>query len=121
MVPVISCIGATEEGEPLNINGDTVASEIALAVDAESLLLVTDMPGIRIERKYQKEVTPNTFIGGLKKAKFTGGMIPKVRAIRCLKAGIPKVEIVGEQLKGTIIIRGGSYECTYLILCKTSD
>ena len=49
IVPVIACIGATIDGLALNINGDTVASEIALAIGAESLLLVTDVAGIRIE------------------------------------------------------------------------
>ena len=46
-----------KEGQALNINGDTVASEIALAIEADSLLLVTDVAGIRIDDKYQKEVT----------------------------------------------------------------
>ena len=49
IVPVIACIGAAVDGQALNINGDTVASEVALAVGAESLLLVTDVSGIRIE------------------------------------------------------------------------
>ena len=53
IVPVISCIGATECGKPLNINADTVASKIALAIKAESLLLVTDTPGIKIENEVQ--------------------------------------------------------------------
>ena len=48
-VPVIACIGATDEGAPLNINADTVASKIALAIKADSLLLVTDTPGIKIQ------------------------------------------------------------------------
>ena len=39
----LACIGVTEDGQALNINGDTVASEIALAVGAESLLLVTEI------------------------------------------------------------------------------
>ena len=57
IVPVIACIGATNDGQALNINGDTVASEIALAVGADRLLLVTDVAGIRINDLYQKEVT----------------------------------------------------------------
>src|SRR5690606_31822749 len=44
-MPVLSCIGVSDKGKPLNINGDTVASRIALAVEADSLLLVTDTPG----------------------------------------------------------------------------
>jgi acetylglutamate kinase len=105
VVPVISCIGVSEEGQGLNINGDTVASEIALAVGAERLLLVTDVAGIRIGGKYQKEVTPELIYRWIEEGEITGGMIPKVEgAIRVLKAGIPKVEIVDDTLTGTTII-----------------
>ncbi|MED3662534.1 acetylglutamate kinase [Ureibacillus terrenus] len=104
VVPVISCIGATETGQGLNINGDTVASEIALAVGAERLLLVTDVSGIRIGGEYQKEVTPEQIRQWIEEGEITGGMIPKVEgAIRVLNAGIPKVEIVDDTLTGTTI------------------
>lgn len=104
IVPVISCIGVTEEGQSLNINGDTVASEIALAVGAERLLLVTDVSGIRIGGEYQKEATPEQIHRWIEEGEITGGMIPKVEgAIRVLNAGIPKVEIVDDTLTGTTI------------------
>ncbi|NLY79571.1 MAG: acetylglutamate kinase [Lysinibacillus sp.] len=105
VVPVISCIGGTESGQALNINGDTVASEIALAVGAESLLLVTDVSGIRISGEYQKQVTPEQIYRWIEEGEITGGMIPKVEgAIRVLKAGIPQVEIVDDTLSGTTIL-----------------
>jgi acetylglutamate kinase len=104
IVPVVSCIGASEEGQGLNINGDTVASEIALAVGAERLLLVTDVSGIRIGGEYQKQATPEQIHQWIEEGEITGGMIPKVEgAIRVLNAGIPKVEIVDDTLTGTTI------------------
>ncbi len=109
VVPIISCIGATAEGEPLNINADTVASQIALAVEAESLLLVTDTPGIRIEDQTQEKVMPADIQRWIKTEDIYGGMIPKVQAaIECLEAGIPSVEIVGQQLTGTVITNEGA-------------
>ena len=105
VVPVISCIGVSEEGQALNINGDTVASEIALAVGAERLLLVTDVAGIRIDEEYQKEVTPELIDQWIEEGQIYGGMIPKVEgAIRVLQAGIPSVQIVNDTLTGTTII-----------------
>ncbi|ARK23930.1 acetylglutamate kinase [Sporosarcina sp. P37] len=104
VIPVISCIGATASGEALNVNADTVASQIALAVNAESLLLVTDTPGIRIHDEPQAEVRPEAIRGWIKTEEIYGGMIPKVMAaIDCLEAGIPSVQIVGQQLNGTVI------------------
>ncbi len=109
IVPVIACVGADEEGQALNINGDTVASEIALAVNADSLLLVTDVAGIRIEHEYQTEVTPSLIAQWIEQGHIYGGMIPKVQgAIDCLNAGIPSVQIVGDALLGTTILSSTS-------------
>lgn len=105
IVPVVACIGATKDGQALNINGDTVASEIALAVGADCLLLVTDVAGIRIKDEYQTEVTPRLIEQWIDDGHIYGGMIPKVQgALNCLKAGIPSVQIVNETLTGTTIL-----------------
>ncbi len=105
IVPVIACVGANLKGQALNINGDTVASEVALAVGAESLLLVTDVSGIRIQGDYQTEVTPSLITQWIEEGHIYGGMIPKVQgAIECLNAGIPSVQIVGDTLVGTTIL-----------------
>ncbi|ARF13428.1 acetylglutamate kinase [Sporosarcina ureae] len=106
VIPVISCIGTTATGDPLNVNADTVASQIALAVEAESLLLVTDTSGIRIQDQPQTEVVPQAIYGWIKSEDIYGGMIPKVMAaIDCLEAGIPSVQIVCQKLKGTVITK----------------
>lgn len=106
IVPVIACIGATTDGLALNINGDTVASEIALAIGAESLLLVTDVAGIRIKGKYQTEVTKQYIEQWIEEEQIYGGMIPKVQgALACLEAGIPSVQIVNDTLTGTTIVK----------------
>ena len=103
-VPVIACVGVSAEGQALNINGDTVASEIALAVNADSLLLVTDVKGIRIQDEYQQQVTPSLIERWIEEGHIYGGMIPKVQgALDCLHAGIPSVQIVGDTLVGTTI------------------
>ncbi|MER1986978.1 MAG: acetylglutamate kinase [Solibacillus sp.] len=105
IVPVIACVGATVEGQALNINGDTVASEVALAVQADSLLLVTDVAGIRIDDVYQQNVTKSNIDKWIEEGHIYGGMIPKVQgALACLESGIPSVQIVNETLSGTTIL-----------------
>lgn len=109
VIPIISCIGATATGEPLNVNADTVASQIALAVEAESLLLVTDTPGIKINDEPQAQVVPSDIHHWIETEDIYGGMIPKVQAaMDCLHAGIPSVQIVGQQLTGTVITNEGA-------------
>lgn len=106
ITPVISSISCTENGIPLNINADTVASKVALAIKAESLQLVTDTPGIKIDGIVQQNVTSPEIADWIISGEIYGGMIPKVSAaLDCLKAGIPSVQIVDEQLKGTTILQ----------------
>ncbi|MDG5472741.1 acetylglutamate kinase [Jeotgalibacillus sp. ET6] len=103
-VPVVSCIGKTKDGAALNVNADTVASKIALALHAESLLLVTDTDGIKLSGKTQNDLTPEAIQKAISSGEIYGGMIPKVHAaFDCLEAGVPAVHIVGESLQGTQI------------------
>ncbi|MDM5334785.1 acetylglutamate kinase [Ureibacillus composti] len=105
VVPVIACVGTSLDGQGLNINGDTVASEVALAVGAESLLLVTDVSGIRILDEYQKEATETLINQWIEEGHIYGGMIPKVQgALQVLEAGVPSVQIVDDSLTGTKIL-----------------
>ncbi|SES03959.1 N-acetylglutamate kinase [Psychrobacillus sp. OK032] len=110
IMPVISCFGCTNDGTPLNINGDTVASKIAGAIKAESLLLVTDTPGIKINGEVQQVVTAKAINDWIESSDIYGGMIPKVTAaLDCLAEGIPSVKIVGETLEGTTILQQEVY------------
>ncbi len=110
LVPVISCIGATDDGTPLNINADTVASKVALTIKADSLLLVTDTSGIKIQNEVQPVASPSEIAQWIGTSEIYGGMIPKVRAaLDCLGAGIPSVQIVDQQLKGTTIQSEGVF------------
>lgn len=105
IVPVIACVGATSDGQALNINGDTVASEVALAIGAESLLLVTDVSGIQIDGEYREQATPGLINQWIEEGHIYGGMIPKVQgALQVLVSGIPSVQIVNDQLTGTVIV-----------------
>ena len=82
-----------------------MASEIALAMKADSLLLVTDTPGIKINDVVQEMVTQAEIDNWIETGDIFGGMIPKVQAaVECLQSGIPSVQIVGEKLVGTVII-----------------
>nr|WP_106780446.1 acetylglutamate kinase [Lysinibacillus timonensis] len=115
IVPVIACIGSGEDGCALNINGDTLASAVALAVNADSLILVTDVSGIRIQDEYQKVATSTQIEKWIEEGHIFGGMIPKVRgAIQGLNAGIPSIQIVNDSLIGTNIIAEEKLnECTF--------
>lgn len=110
IVPVFSCIGSTDCGMTLNMNADTVASKVALAVGAESLLLVTDTPGIHIGGNIQRRVSIGDITKWIETGDIYGGMLPKVKAaLDCIQEGIPSVRITDQHLVGTVIEAEGVF------------
>ena len=108
-VPVIAPIGMGEHGESYNINADYVAAEIAGALRAEKLLLLTDVEGV-----YKDFADKSSLISQLhlEEAKayirsgvIDGGMIPKVEAcLRALEEGAHKAHIIDGRLDHSIIL-----------------
>ena len=108
-IPVVAPIGVGEEGESYNINADYVASEIAGALGAEKLLLLTDIEGI-----YKDYNDKSTFISSLRAEEaracirdgvISGGMIPKVEAcLMALEKGAGKTHIIDGRLEHSIIL-----------------
>ena len=108
-VPVIAPIGMGEHGESYNINADYVAAEIAGALHAEKMLLLTDVEGV-----YKDFADKGSLISQLCMAEareyicsgvIEGGMIPKVEAcLRALEAGAHKAHIIDGRLTHSIIL-----------------
>lgn len=94
-VPVIAPLGMTEAGQLLNINADTVAGDIAKALQARHFLLLTDVPGVQAkDGTVLPELSSAKARQLIRNGTISGGMIPKVTA--CLDAleGIPTAHIV---------------------------
>lgn len=108
-VPVIAPIGVGEDGESYNINADYVAADIAGALKAKKLLLLTDTEGV-----YKNFEDKSSFISSLTAAEakeyiktgiISGGMIPKVEAcLRALESGANKAHIIDGRLSHSIIL-----------------
>ena len=101
MVPVLACLGCDRDGQPLNINGDTVASQLAGALRADALVLVTATPGVLRDVKDPSSRIPRLaradFERGLADGSISGGMIPKLEeSFAVLAGGARSVVIVGK-------------------------
>lgn len=99
-VPVISPIGAQEDGVVLNINADVAAAALASALKAEKLIYVSDVPGIMRDPSAKDSLIPSVHseqIDRLIKQKvIAGGMIPKIQsASAALKKGVKKIHMIG--------------------------
>ena len=108
-VPVISSVAADENGQAYNINADTVAGEIAAALDAEKLILLTDTPGIlydfhdastlikKLDIQKARELIDQEVV--------SGGMIPKVTCcVRSLAQGVRAAHILDGRLPHSLLL-----------------
>ncbi len=108
-VPVISSVAADENGQAYNINADTVAGEIAAALQAEKLILLTDTPGI-LHDYHDSSTLINKL--DIRKARdlidqgvVSGGMIPKVSCcVRSLAQGVKAAHIVDGRLPHSLLL-----------------
>jgi len=108
-IPVISPVAADLEGVCYNINADIVAGNIALALRAKKLIMLTDVPGILRNLK-----DPNSIISKirlseldemLKRGEVIGGMVPKVEAvIHALKGGVERAHIIDGSKEHAILL-----------------
>ena len=91
-VPLVSPIAVSEEFEPLNVDADRTAANIAGALKADKLVLLTDVEGLKLDGKVVPELSAGDVEGKLKK--IGGGMITKVYAAQeALKQGVGEVVI----------------------------
>lgn len=80
-LPVVSCIGIGDDGVPLNINADDAASGLALNLNADRLILLTDVAGIQDENgAVVPEISTEGVNDLITRGVITGGMIAKARA-----------------------------------------
>ncbi len=87
-IPVVSTIGMGDDGQAYNINADTVAASVAEAMDAEKLIYLTDIDGLRADVDDAATLITRSTASELREmidsGQLSGGMIPKVDA--CLHA-----------------------------------
>ena len=96
MIPVIAPLGAGDNGETFNINGDTVAGSIAANLKADRLLLLTDISGVKNTKgEVLTELTPEKIRELTAAGVIAGGMIPKTEtALMAIEGGVRAVVIL---------------------------
>lgn len=108
-IPIISPIGVDSNGEALNLNADTVAGDIASKMDAEKLIILTDVPGILEDPEDPDSILRRIRvdeIGDLiKRRTIADGMLPK--ALTCIKAiedGVSSAHIIDGRIEHSILL-----------------
>ncbi|MGA0821015.1 MAG: acetylglutamate kinase [Ilumatobacteraceae bacterium] len=108
-IPVVATIGTDENGQAYNINADTVAGAIAEALDAEKLVYLTDIEGLR--RKVDdpssliRQTTPDELDGLMADGTIAGGMIPKVEScVHAVRQGVRRAHILDGRIPHVLLL-----------------
>ena len=106
MIPVIAPIGAGENGETFNINGDTAAGAIAGALKADRLMLLTDVAGVKDARgEVVTQMTSSQVREMTADGTIAGGMIPKTEtAMDALDQGVRAVVILDGRVPNAALL-----------------
>ena len=106
MIPVIAPLGAGNNGETLNINGDTVSGAIASALKADRLLLLTDVSGVQDKNgSIITELDSTQIKKWINEGIISGGMIPKTEtALLALKGGVRGVVILDGRVPNACLL-----------------
>jgi acetylglutamate kinase len=105
-IPVIAPVGVGEKGETYNINADLVAGEVAEALHAEKLILMTDVEGVRDKKgEFMSTVKVNQARKMIQDGVIGSGMIPKIECcIEALKGGVGKTHIIDGRVKHAVLL-----------------
>ena len=108
-IPVVSTIGCDETGHVYNINADTAAAAIAASLKAESLISMTDTPGLLMDAKNPDTLIHRIDLKGAEKLKedgvISGGMIPKIDCCtRAIREVVRKVFIIDGRIPHALLM-----------------
>jgi acetylglutamate kinase len=128
LMPIVSPLSADEHGNLLNINADTVAAALSVALQAQKLILCSAVPGILQQVNDPLSLISYTDLSGLAQLSQSGvlrdGMLPKAQAIEtALQGGVARVHVVSSQATDALLGEVFTNEGTGTLIvadCKTS-
>ncbi|QIW15156.1 acetylglutamate kinase [Pasteurellaceae bacterium RH1A] len=108
-IPVIATIGADEQGVVYNVNADTAASQIAIALKASKLISMTDIAGLLRDCSDESSLIASVELGQVQgliaEGIISGGMIPKIACCTdCLKQGVQESAIIDGRVPHAILL-----------------
>ena len=108
-IPVIATVGMDDTGTAYNINADTAAAQIAIALKAEKLVSMTDIAGLLLDKDDESTLIPSVEVseieGYQKQGVISGGMVPKIRGMAdALYQGVKEASIIDGRVLHSILL-----------------
>lgn len=109
LIPVISTIGVTKDGESLNINADEAASAIAIGLNAKKLIVMSNVPGVLTDiNDMDSVISEMTVVEArelMKSDEISHGMIPKIEScVQAVEKGVDKAHIIDGRVEHSILL-----------------
>ncbi|MBX3299188.1 MAG: acetylglutamate kinase [Acidobacteria bacterium] len=122
-LPVISSLGADDDGRIFNINADTIAAEMAVALVAEKLVLITDVNGIYLDAKDPEtklsRLTADEAIDLINSGRASDGMVPKLENLAdIVRRGVGSAHVIGCSVRNSILAEVFTDEGTGTMVVK---
>ena len=122
-IPVISPVGIARDGTSLNLNADTAAGEVASAVGAEKLIILTDVPGVLRDPSNPDTLIPKITIdeipGLIEDGIISGGMIPKIETcVKAIENGVESCHIIDGRKKHSLLLEVFTTDGIGTMICK---
>lgn len=114
-IPVISTIGVDDNSQAYNINADTAAAKIAASLNAENLILMTDIRGLLKDKDNEETLIPVVNVSEVpilvRQGIISGGMIPKIECcVEAVRRGVSRSFIIDGRIPHSILIEMFSNE-----------
>jgi acetylglutamate kinase len=106
-IPVVSTVAPDEGGQVLNVNADTAASALAIALQAQKLVVLTDVEGVYPNWPDRTAVLPEVSADDLEKMlpSMQSGMVPKMEAcLRAVRGGVPQATVIDGRVPHSVLL-----------------
>lgn len=107
MIPVVSTVAVGRDGQAYNVNADTAAGALAIALGAEKLVMLTDVEGLYRNWPESDEVIRQIWVDDLEAMlpSLSSGMVPKMDAcVRAVQGGVPRAHIIDGRLEHGLLL-----------------
>ena len=108
-IPVIATVGMDDLGQAYNVNADTAAAQIAIALKAEKLVSMTDIAGLLRDKEDESTIIPVVNVSDVSRLKkegiISGGMIPKIDCcVDAVRRGVGRAHIIDGRFPHSILV-----------------
>lgn len=106
-IPVVSSVAAGDDGQVYNVNADTAAAALAVALRAEKLVVLTDVEGLYADWPASEEVVSQVGVSDLERLlpSLSAGMVPKMAACaHAVRGGVPQAHVVDGRVPHVVLL-----------------